>query len=113
MPNPQPKMLHKTSFGLFAMAMLTANLLSTAPAQAQSNKPAIPIEDIGADQAELTKVFNIAPKAVLKGVIKIAIPFFAVETAVKTGAGIKRETGNGSVAQSVTYLLSGVPQKEM
>jgi hypothetical protein len=103
----------KTAYNLFIVAALATTALTTNPAQAQSTKPAIPIEEIGADQAELSKVFNIAPKSVLKGVTKIAIPFFAVETAIKTGAGIKQETGTGSVAQSVTYLLAGVPQKEM
>jgi hypothetical protein len=106
-------LLPKLAYSACVVATLLASALSANNALAQGTKPAIPIEEIAADPAELTKVFNIAPKSVLKGVTKIAIPLFAVETAIKTGAGIKQETGTGSVSQSVTYLLAGVPQKEM
>lgn len=95
-----------------AIAVSAALMLS--PAHAQNSKtPSLIMDELALDQPELGKIFNVAPKPVLKGVSKIAIPWFAVESAVKTGAGIRRESGEGSVTQNVTYVLDGVPRKEM
>jgi hypothetical protein len=96
-----------------AAALAISCLFAIAPVHAQDKNNAIAIDEIALDKPDFSKFLNTTPKTVLKGVTKIAIPMFAVETVVKTGAGIRRETGEGSVAQNVTYLLDGVPQKDM
>jgi hypothetical protein len=98
---------------LGAGLMLGAALFGLPATSAFAQKAGIPIDDVKLDAPDFKDIFGLAPKSVLKGVTKIAIPVFTVETVVKTGAGIRQESSSGSVTQEVTYILEGVPQKEM
>ena len=104
----QPSVNRQRIAGLL-VALTLPFTISSAFAQYKN----MPMDDVNQQNPEFTTIFNIAPKSVLKGAKKIAIPLFTVETATKTGLGIRVESSGGSVAQNVTYLLDGVPQKEM
>ncbi len=95
------------------LALVTAALFVLPTATVFAQKAGISIDDVKLDAPDFKDIFGMAPKSVLKGVTKIAIPVFTVETVVKTGAGIRQESSSGSVTQEVTYILEGVPQKEM
>ncbi len=96
---------------LASLVMALAIPLTISSAFAQYKN--MPMDDVNQQNPEFTTIFNIAPKSVLKGATKIAIPLFTIETATKTGLGIRVESSGGSVSQSVTYILDGVPQKAM
>jgi hypothetical protein len=93
--------------------VLGAALFGLPATSALAQKAGISIDDVKLESPDFKDIFGMAPKPVLKGVTKIAIPVFTVETVVKTGAGIRQESSSGSVTQEVTYILEGVPQKEM
>jgi hypothetical protein len=86
-------------------ALTLACALCAAPAWAQ-NKP-LQLSELAPDAAVVKQVYITDKlKPVLKGVTKVAITGFAMETVLKTGKGIS----SGGATQEVTYILAEVPQ---
>ncbi len=96
-----------TRVALAALAL--AGAVCAAPAWAQMPKPVL-LSEVTPDAASVKQVFNTDKlKPVLKGVNKVAISSFALETVLKTGKGIT----SGGATQSVTYILAEVPKQAL
>ena len=93
-------------------ALTLGAVLASGPAHAAKSEKPVQIDDVAIENPDFAKLFNVTPKQ-FKGMKKIAIPIFTVESAIKTGAGIRADYGDGVNALTVTYLLAGVPEKEM
>jgi hypothetical protein len=92
----------------FAATALLGAAFCAAPAWAQ-NKP-LQLSELTPDAAVVKQVYVTDKlKPVLKGVSKVAISGFSMETVLKTGKGIS----SGGATQEVTYILAEVPQAAM
>jgi hypothetical protein len=86
-----------------------------AAAFAQPAAAPVPLETLKPEAATVSQIFDTSKlQPVLKGATKVAVTMFSVESVQKTGKGVRMQSADGgSVSQSVTYLLAGVPQEQM
>lgn len=113
----QPKpLLQRAAFSvLYAAATLCVALSFAVMPQIAFSKdqPPIKIEDVDIEKAVETGFVFTNGGENLKGITKVAIPVFSVETLVKTGQGAVSSNGVASTRLNVTYLLENVSTKLM
>jgi hypothetical protein len=104
----QPKPLLQCATRL-ALALVVGLTCAALPQMALSKEQTpIKIEDVNIEKAVETGFMFTNGGENLKGITKVAIPVFSVETLVKTGQGAVSSDGLASTRLNVTYLLENV-----